>query len=209
MLASENPQSVNQKERTVKANLLWRLPNYIEWSQSSNYAQPDKPYKLCIYDDSDYFAFVMEYLKGSKIKGSTIEFSHVKFAEDFGGCDVAYLGDIDQQSLGTIMASGLYKNTLLIASSTFSAKDGVHLRLYVGADGRLAFEENQKAFAEHGSRPKVRLLKFVKRSYTSAPLIDSATKQQPSKTDILFKSPQEAEWQDTKAYAEISKEQML
>ncbi len=167
ILTLANVCYADEAEEKVRSTILIRLPGLIYWSKESELNSANPHYRLCIYRDRDYFSYIRSYLKDSTIKGNKVEYRFVRNLSDLKGCHVSYLGPIEKEEVNQIIEQDLLKYSVFVASSEFSARLGLHIRLFVGEEETIQMEVNQAAFAKGGHEPSVKFIKFAAKVYKS------------------------------------------
>ncbi len=161
--------SEGKSEVDVRSGFLARLPGVIYWPKTSDFHQPDSSYRLCVYRDRDYYLYAKEFLKSTTVAQKSIDIRFTRKLEDLKNCHVSYVGAISRVEIESLNSLDVLTKSVLVASSEFSAKLGIHVRLYIDNAGQSQLEINRDAFEASGSGVQVAVLKLAKKVYDKSP----------------------------------------
>ncbi|MCO7225073.1 YfiR/HmsC family protein [Pleionea sp. CnH1-48] len=152
-------------EINLRTAILVKLPRMIYWSAESDFNNKAIPFRLCIFQDRDYYRHVLRNVSGKVLSNKKIEVVYARDIDDMRGCHVAFVGEVPIEEIRKIVESGLLNETIFVASTEGSAEAGIHIRLYVGANQRTRFELNERAFKAGRHEPSVQFIKLAERIY--------------------------------------------
>lgn len=146
-------------EYQLKAELLERFTQYIDWPESSM-IDPSVPFTIGIAGKNPFGSYLDRFskinIKGKKVV--VVEFSDVS---EMDHCQVLFVTKAEDKNLAAILSRTEGKPILTVGDTEGFAKRGVLINFY-RYDDYVRFEVNQSSVNKSGLKFSSRLLKLAR-----------------------------------------------
>ncbi|MCU0285550.1 MAG: YfiR family protein [Acidobacteria bacterium] len=158
-------------EYAVKAALLERISNYIEWPHDKNIDDPSKPFIINVIGDNPFIVikkgkttgedWLSVLYKEQKIKERKVEIRYIKKIEDIPCCHILFVSHSMKTMLPRIVEVASQYPLLTVADSEGFAKKGIHINLYI-ENRSPKYEINEIALKASALTVRYQLLEWGK-----------------------------------------------
>jgi hypothetical protein len=142
-------------ERQVKAALLYRFINYVEWPESA-FKSPDAPFTIAIAGADLLAAELAAFAFGRRVLDRPLEVRRIRPGEPAKDVHIVFVGRQDAQRLGAILTS-VPQNALIVTEWSQALEQGSIIN-FVLVEGRVRFEVSLDAAQKRNIRLSSRLL---------------------------------------------------
>jgi len=145
-------------EYTVKANYLYKFGEYVEWPATA-FASADSAMKICIVGHDPFGAALDKAVAGQRVGERPITVLRMDTVTKESGCQIAYLGGSDAQSVAQaadeVRGAGVLTVTDSVQGDTAGA---VH---FVIAGNRVRFNIDEQTAVDNGVGISSKLLSLA------------------------------------------------
>jgi hypothetical protein len=153
LAATDNASAV--LERRVKAALLYRFLNYVEWPESA-LPPANAPFTIGIVGADALAAELAEFVTGRTVQNHPLAVRTLPASEPVGNVQVMFVGQTEAAQLGVILRSAP-PNALIVTESDESLALGSVINFLL-VDGQVRFDVSLEAARRRGLRLSARLL---------------------------------------------------
>jgi hypothetical protein len=152
-------------ERRVKAALLYRFLNYVEWQEPVQ-PGPGAPYMIAVVGADPLAAELAEFAANRSVQNHPLIVRSLRATEPLRDAHVVFVGRGETPSLAAIMRSA--PNALIVTETDDGLAHGgvINLRLI---DGQVRFDVSLEAARRRGLRLSARLLSVAHAVQGTAP----------------------------------------
>lgn len=159
-------------EYAVKAALLERISNYIEWPQERNPDAPSKPFIINVIGENPFIMsrksqntdedWLTMLYKDQKIKDRKVEIRYISKIEDIPGCHILFVSRSMKNMLPEIIEVAGRNPILTVADTEGFAKKGIYINLYIEHNSPK-YEINETALKSSALTVRYQLFEWGKR----------------------------------------------
>lgn len=142
-------------ERRVKAALLYRFINYVEWPQSA-FEEPDTPFTIAIAGADVLAAELADFAASRVVLDRPLNVRRLKPGEPAQDVHIVFVGRADAQHLGAILRA-VPRSALVVTEWAGALKQGSVINFLL-VDGHVRFEVSLNAAQKRNIRLSSRLL---------------------------------------------------
>ena len=160
------------EEYAVKAALLERISNYIEWPQEKDPDDQSKPFIIKVIGvspfvitrngrntDEDWLTILY---KTQKIKNKKVEIHYISKIKDIPGCHILFVSRSMKNKLPEILEVARKYPILTVSDTEGFAKKGIDINLYIDHDSPK-YEINETALKASALTVRYQLFEWGKR----------------------------------------------
>jgi hypothetical protein len=138
-----HPQN-DTNPNNVKANIITRLPRYIEWPITSKVTDPHSPFIIGIVGDNPVKVFLEGLKNKMMIKGKPFEIMQIKDFQYLRDCNMILISKTSSKNLEVILKMIDRLPIVTIADTQGFTKDGVMIDLFLSG-GKFSFNVNKRS----------------------------------------------------------------
>jgi hypothetical protein len=154
-------------ERRVKAALLYRLTNYVEWPPAA-FAGPDAPFAIGIAGASLLAAELTEFAAGRRVLNRPlIVYRRARSPDAIRSAQLIFVGRDEAAQLSSIVRSAP-PSALIVTESEDGLRNGSVINFII-VDGQVRFEVSLEAAQRRNLRLSSRLLSVAHTVHTGSP----------------------------------------
>ncbi len=142
-------------ERRIKAALLYRFINYVEWPDSA-FASPAAPFTIAIAGADDLAAELAEFAAGRTVLNRPLNVRRLRGPESAKGAHIVFVGTEDAAQFGAIVRA-LPPSALVVTEWNGALKQGAVIN-FLDIGGQVRFEISLEAAQRRNIRLSARLL---------------------------------------------------
>ena len=142
-------------ERRVKAALLYRFINYVDWPESA-FPQPDSPFTIGVVGADALATELTDFAAGRKVLNRRLAVRRIRATDELKNIQLLFVGRADAAQLAGI-ARAAHPNALIVTESDNALKQGAVIN-FVIADGQVRFEVSLESARRRNLRLSSRLL---------------------------------------------------
>jgi hypothetical protein len=146
----------SEKERKVKAALLYKFGKFIHWSEEK---ESMEAFHICVTGENP-FAGELRRLEGKKVRGKALVVEQLTGIEP-DRCHILFVGPSEDDRLTSILQGIGGTNVLTVGDTEGFARLGGMINLRV-IEGRITLDINLEAAQEAGLQISARLLELGK-----------------------------------------------
>ena len=161
---AQQPQA---SEAAVKAALLYRFANYVEWRPEALGA-PGTPFVIGVTGSEDVAAELEQLVKGRPINNRPVTVRRMKEGEAVSGVHMLFAAGRDAGRVRTLARAARPVSTLLVSEITGGLEAGSVIN-FVPMDDRVGFEVSMEAAERSGLKVSSRMLGVALRVLASNP----------------------------------------
>ncbi len=137
----------------VRAAFLLNVANFVRWPDAS------RPLVIGVVGDDPLASALSQMTKRRSIDGRSIEVRTMGAAEWPGGCDVVYVGNLNDQDAAAFLAR-MEGPVLSVGLTTRFLRDGGIMRIFIEGE-RMRFQVNRRRAADVGLQLSSQLLSLA------------------------------------------------
>lgn len=159
-------------EYAVKAALLERISNYIEWPQEKDPNDLSKPFIIKVIGVSPFVItrngkntnedWLITLYKTQKIKNKKVEIQFISKIKDIPGCHILFVSNSMKNKLPEIIEVARLFPILTVADTAGFAKKGIDINLYIEHNSPK-YEINETALKSSVLTVRYQLFEWGKR----------------------------------------------
>lgn len=160
------------EEYAVKAALLERISNYIEWPQEQVPDDFTRPFIINVIGENPFLIikkgkktqedWLTTLYKNQKIKGREVEIRYISKIEDIPGCHILFVSRSMKNMLPQIVAVARQNPILTVADTEGFAKKGIYINIYIERQSPK-YEINETALKLSNLKVRYQLFEWGKR----------------------------------------------
>lgn len=145
-------------EYEIKATLLAKLAQYIEWP-ASTFAKPDQPIIIGILGEDVFGSSIDASLRAFKVGGRLVQAHRLRRVEEAKGCQLLYICPSENGKLKSILAALHGQSVFTVGDHESFLKLGGVLRFWRNGPS-IAFDINEDALRDAKIKAHPRLLQL-------------------------------------------------
>lgn len=155
--------SAQTNEGYLKAVILWKTTQYIEWPEDADINDKSTPFTIGVIGENPFGTALQDlYLSGGqKIKGKPVEIIYVYEFNQIDQCDILFISASEKKNLEDILTYTKDKAILTIGDTKKYGVNGVHINFYISMN-KTRFELNESSIAEEGFKVDYHLRNIAK-----------------------------------------------
>ena len=153
--ASHSDDAAEILERRIKAALLYRVINYVEWPQSA-FASPGAPFTIAIAGADMVAAELTEFAAGRSVLNRPLNVRRLRGAESARDTHLVFVAKEEAARLGAILRA-LPAHALVVTEWDNALRQGSVIN-FVSVDGQVRFEVSLEGAQRRHLRLSARLL---------------------------------------------------
>ncbi|MCP4692871.1 MAG: YfiR family protein [Desulfobacterales bacterium] len=150
-------------EYDVKAIVLWKIAQYIEWPGGTNAVDETSPFVIAVLGKNPFGASLENYYltKKRKIKNRKVIIRYLSEMDRMDRFHVLFISKSEEKRIDDILSRVKGKSTLTVGDTKNFGKKGVHINFYV-KKRKVQFEVNESAAAAEKFKVDYRLRTIAK-----------------------------------------------
>ncbi len=136
--------SAQSSEYLIKAAFLERFTHYVDWPESSDISDTNKPFILGVIGDNPFEDYLEQNFSEIKIKNKQVEIRFYNAVEEIEECNLLFVSQSEKKRIPEIIAFTKNKSILTVSDSKGFAERGILINMYV-LNHEIRFEINEKA----------------------------------------------------------------
>ena len=155
MAAGATDEAASLLERRIKAALLYRFINYVEWSDAA-FASPGAPFTIAIAGADGLAAELAEFAAGRTVLNRPLNVRRLRGAEAAKDAHIVFVGKEDAAHFGAIVRA-LPQSVLVVTEWENALRQGSVIN-FLTVEGQVRFEVSLEAAQRRNLRLSARLL---------------------------------------------------
>ena len=160
---SPNNIFADMDEYAMKAILMSKISNYVDWPENSSVNDKKKPFVIGILGDNP-FGKILENLyndKDKKIKNKEVRIEYLKKINEIDGLSILFISKSKNNELEKILKFAKHEKILTISDTETFGEKGVLINFFFQGN-KIKFELNESASLNEGFSIDYRLRKIAK-----------------------------------------------
>ena len=153
--ATPGDDAASVLERRIKAALLYRFINYVEWPDSA-FASPSAPFTIAIAGADALAAELADFAAGRSVLNRPLNVRRLRSGESAKDTHIVFVGKEAATGLGAILRA-LPPSALVVSEWENALRQGSVIN-FVSVDGQVRFEISLEAAHKRNLRLSSRLL---------------------------------------------------
>lgn len=146
-----SPCAGQTPEYEVKAVILERLTDFVEWPEASTVHDPATPFVVGVFGENPFGTLLHEQWADARIWGNPVSVRQVSEPAELTSCHLLFIGDVDEETLANVLSLTQHRAILTVSDRDGFAERGVLVNLEL-ADDRVQLVVNAAAVGESGLR---------------------------------------------------------
>jgi len=150
-------------EYNVKAVLLWKITQYIEWPAESALEDTTKPFTIAVLGSNPFGSILddMYSSEGRKIKNKNVTIEYFSKVNRINKCHILFISGSERKNMENIFSHLKGKPILTVGDTEKLGEKGIHINFYI-SNNKTKFELNEAAADEAGFTVDYRLRNIAK-----------------------------------------------
>lgn len=145
-------------EYHVKASLIFKICQYIEWSKVQN----SEEFQIAVLGKSPFKGELENLASRFKLKNKPVKIRYIKDYKEAEGVQVLFICRSEKKNIRKIIPAFQSKNILLISDSPYFSGVGVHFNFFTESDETIHFEIDLEALKNYGLKADMQLVSIGK-----------------------------------------------
>lgn len=155
--------AAQSSEYNVKAVLLWKITQYIEWPEEAAVEDTTKPITISILGRNPFGSILddMYLTERRRIKKKNVIVNYISHINQLNKCHILFISASEKKDIENILSHLKGKPVLTVGDTENFGEDGIHINFYI-SNNKTKFELNEAAADDAGFTVDYRLRNIAK-----------------------------------------------